>query len=307
MKNIWMVILGLAAFACQENNDFITESGVEVACVVKGDGEVFAKDSVLLLRLKVTTADDQILIESGKDPMPLLYDPERPAGDIQEVLTNMEVGDSVVFETSVENLYSETYQTPIPDTLNAADKVKVMMKATDMMSRQAFQAYSMEQQQKAMASQLTEDVEAIDAYLAEQGIDAQTTESGLRYVITDEGNGTFAQSGDSIYVNYAGKILEGAYFDTSIEEVAREQGIYNEQRAIQIGYNPFGFTVGRGQVIKGWDEGLLLIPEGGKGTLYIPSPLGYGARGSGPVIGPYSILEFDVEVIKVSPQGTSVD
>ncbi len=299
MKNIWIVILALAIVACQENHDFVTESGIEVSCIVKGDGEVLVKDSVLLLKLQITTADDKILIESTDEPMPLLYNPEMAAGDIQEVLNKMEIGDSVYFETSVENLFTQTYQTAVPDSLNATDKVKVAMRAVDLMSREAFQAYQSEKQMEMMASKTAEESKIIDEYLEAKGIDAQTTESGLRYVITDEGNGTFAESGDKVSVHYAGKILDGAYFDTSMESVAREQGIYNEQRAEQVGYNPFEVVVGQGRVIRGWDEGIPLIPEGGKGTLYIPSALGYGARGSGAVIKPFSILEFDVEVISV--------
>jgi len=299
MKNFWIVILALAVVACQENHDFVTESGIEVACIVKGDGEVLVKDSVLLLKLEIKTADDKTLIESTDVPMPLLYNPEMSAGDLQEVLNNLEIGDSVYFETSVENLYTQTYQTAIPDSLNATDKVKVAMRAVDLMSRQAYQAYQSKKQMEMMASKTAEETKIIDEYLEANGIEAQTTDSGLRYVITEEGNGTYAENGDKVSVHYAGKILDGAFFDTSMESVAREQGIYNEQRAEQVGYNPFEVVVGQGRVIRGWDEGIPLIPEGGKGTLYIPSALGYGARGAGASIPPYSILEFDVEVLEI--------
>ena len=121
-----------------------------------------------------------------------------------------------------------------------------------------------------------------------------------------EGNGTFAEAGDNVVVNYVGRNLNGAYFDTSMEDVAKENGIWSQQRA-DYGYKPFEVVVGRGQVIKGWDEGIPLIPEGGKGTLYIPSPLGYGARGSGALIPPFSVLEFEVEVIKIEKPEISIN
>ncbi|MEQ9007037.1 MAG: FKBP-type peptidyl-prolyl cis-trans isomerase, partial [Ekhidna sp.] len=92
-----------------------------------------------------------------------------------------------------------------------------------------------------------------------------------------------------------GKVISGEYFDTSIESVAKEQEIFREGRD----YAPFSFSLGQGRVIKGWDEGIALLNEGAKATLYIPSPLGYGNRGSGPIIEPNSILIFDVELVEI--------
>ncbi len=172
------------------------------------------------------------------------------------------------------------------------------------MSEEGYRTYTNElrQQQQLLdeaklADKLVADGDTIDAFLAKEGIEAITSESGLRYLITEEGNGPNAEPGDEVVVHYAGRILNGDYFDTSIEAVAKENGMYNPSRNYSEG---FSFNIGQGRVIKGWDEGIAYIKEGGKGTLYIPSPLGYGSRGSGPKIPPYSILVFDVEVLKVN-------
>jgi FKBP-type peptidyl-prolyl cis-trans isomerase FkpA len=98
-----------------------------------------------------------------------------------------------------------------------------------------------------------------------------------------------------VSVNYAGWVLNGAHFDTSIKEVAEENGLYNPGRP----YEPLSFPVGQGRVIKGWDEGIGLLNEGSKARLFIPSSLGYGTRGSGQIIKPNSILVFDVELVKI--------
>ncbi|WP_338762742.1 FKBP-type peptidyl-prolyl cis-trans isomerase [Bernardetia sp. ABR2-2B] len=116
-------------------------------------------------------------------------------------------------------------------------------------------------------------------YFAENNITPQKTESGLYYVIDEQG-ATPIQIGERVTVNYEGKLLSGEKFDSSFDRG-----------------EPFSFTVGGG-VISGWNEGIPLIGRGGKGTLYIPSHLGYGARGSGNVITPYSILVFRVEVFE---------
>lgn len=113
-------------------------------------------------------------------------------------------------------------------------------------------------------------------YFTQNNITAQKTESGLYYVIDEQG--TPIQNGETITVNYEGKLLSGEIFDSS------------------FGKQPFSFSVGAGRVIQGWDEGIPLIGKGGKGTLYLPSHLGYGARGAGADIPPYAILAFRVEV-----------
>ncbi|MEQ9302946.1 MAG: FKBP-type peptidyl-prolyl cis-trans isomerase [Marinoscillum sp.] len=305
MRNLWILILALAVVACAENNDFVTESGVEVSCLVKGDGEIFVKDSVVLLNMKIQTADGEVLTESTPlEPLALAYDPEMEAGHIQEVLNGMQVGDSVYFETTALNLFVETYKTRIPPQMDSTTVITVNMKVTEQMSQESYRAYLTEVRTKKMAkdAELLEekavsDVREIDAYLEKEGIEAQTTESGLRYVITKEGTGATAEPGDVVKVHYEGRILDGPYFDTSVEEVAKREGLYDPRRDP---YDPFEFPIGQGRVIKGWDEGIALIKEGGKGTLYIPSPLAYGSREAGEVIKPFSILVFDVEVIEVS-------
>jgi len=108
------------------------------------------------------------------------------------------------------------------------------------------------------------------------------TESGLRYKIIQKGNGKQPKKGDTVSVHYKGMLLDGTVFDSSYK---RKQ--------------PIEFTVGVGQVIPGWDEGILLLHEGDKARLVIPSNLAYGSRGAGGVIPPNATLIFDVELMKV--------
>jgi FKBP-type peptidyl-prolyl cis-trans isomerase len=92
-----------------------------------------------------------------------------------------------------------------------------------------------------------------------------------------------SEKGKTVSVHYKGKLLDGTVFDSSYK---RNQ--------------PFEFTLGTGQVIPGWDEGIQLLSVGDKARLVIPSNLGYGARGAGGVIPPDATLIFDVELIGVS-------
>src|SRR5690606_12903856 len=123
----------------------------------------------------------------------------------------------------------------------------------------------------------------------------EKTESGLQYVITEEGTGQKANVGDTVEVHYTGRLLNGKVFDTSVKEEAEKANIFNAMRP----YEPMKIAVGEGSVIPGWDEGLVLLPQGSKATLIIPSNLAYGEQGAPGAIPPYSPLAFDVEIVDV--------
>ena len=116
--------------------------------------------------------------------------------------------------------------------------------------------------------------------------DAVTLPSGLAYTDEVVGNGPEAKPGQQVSVHYTGWLDEGGKkgkkFDSS-----RDRG------------QPFGFPLGGGQVIRGWDEGVAGMKVGGKRTLVIPAQLGYGARGAGGLIPPNATLIFDVELLGV--------
>jgi peptidylprolyl isomerase len=101
-------------------------------------------------------------------------------------------------------------------------------------------------------------------------------------VLEKQGDGPKVTLGKRVTVHYTGYLLNGTKFDSSVD---RNQ--------------PFSFNVGIGQVIQGWDEGLMLLNVGSKAKLIIPSYMGYGEGGAGNTIPPNAILVFDVEVLGV--------
>lgn len=109
------------------------------------------------------------------------------------------------------------------------------------------------------------------------------TDSGLQYEILKEGTGASPKNGDRVKVHYVGTLTDGKKFDSS-----RDRG------------EAFEFPIGQGQVIKGWDEGVLTMKVGETRKLIIPADLGYGARGAGGVIPPNATLIFEVELLGIN-------
>jgi FKBP-type peptidyl-prolyl cis-trans isomerase FkpA len=115
-------------------------------------------------------------------------------------------------------------------------------------------------------------------YIAKNKLTATKTDSGLYYVINEVGTGAQPTASSNVTVAYKGYFTNGNIFDQS---------------------KPEGISFGLNQVIKGWTEGIPYFKEGGNGVLLIPSHLGYGSNGSGPIPGG-SVLIFDVKLIKVN-------
>lgn len=110
-----------------------------------------------------------------------------------------------------------------------------------------------------------------------------TTASGLKYTDVKVGKGAAPVKGKQVKVHYTGTLENGKKFDSSVDRK-----------------EPFNFVIGVGQVIPGWDEGVMSMKVGGKRKLIIPSKLGYGARGAGSDIPPNATLLFDVELLDVA-------
>lgn len=146
-----------------------------------------------------------------------------------------------------------------------------------------FDAIKVFEEAKAEAERIAAEKEAeAKAKLAELTKGATTTESGLMYIMREEGNGEKPQASQVVKVHYEGKLVDGTVFDSSFK---RNQ--------------PIEFPIGVGRVIPGWDEGIALLSVGGKATLIIPSELAYGARGAGGVIPPNATLVFEVELVEI--------
>src|SRR5690606_27576145 len=144
-----------------------------------------------------------------------------------------------------------------------------------------------------------EDLKKIESFIQNTDIvpvkKVPVGETGIVLLFTEENpGGEPSASGDSLLVNYTGYFLEGKVFDTSIEQVARDNNMYNSSRE----YAPYPIILGYTSVISGWHYALSQMKKGEKATALIPSTYAYGPYGKGS-IGPNTVLAFDLELVDV--------
>ncbi|MCK5825326.1 MAG: peptidylprolyl isomerase [Ichthyobacteriaceae bacterium] len=163
------------------------------------------------------------------------------------------------------------------DTMNKVEIIRVG-KSAEAFDAVAVFAKKDEAKKEKEAAAKAEQAKELELHIAGM----TQTESGLYYMMIQEGKGDTPEKGQEVSVHYKGMLLDGSVFDTSY---SRNQ--------------PLEFPVGVGQVIPGWDEGIMLLNKGAKARLVIPSDLAYGAAGAGGVIPPNAALIFDVELMNI--------
>jgi len=163
------------------------------------------------------------------------------------------------------------------DVLESIEIIRVGEEAKNWNAVEAFRTFEGSREKRIAAEKA-----AAAAELDAIATGFETTESGLRYQFIQKGSGKQAEKGKKVAVHYKGQLVNGKEFDNSFKRK-----------------DPIEFTLGVGQVIEGWDEGIQLLKVGDKARFVIPSHLGYGSRGAGGVIPPNAVLIFDVELMDV--------
>ncbi|GAA3621536.1 peptidylprolyl isomerase [Flavivirga jejuensis] len=163
------------------------------------------------------------------------------------------------------------------DSINSLEIIRVGSDAEAYNAIEAFRTFEGSREKRLAAAK-----QAAEGELDKIATGFNKTDSGLRYQIIQEGSGVNAETGKTVSVHYKGQLADGTVFDSSYKR--------NE---------PIDFSLGTGQVIAGWDEGVGLLKVGDKARFVIPSHLGYGSRGAGGVIPPDATLIFDVELMDV--------
>jgi FKBP-type peptidyl-prolyl cis-trans isomerase len=289
---IAIVVVGFS-LGCQSEKFQVSDDGYQYKYITKGSGETPKQGDVVVYNMTYKNEKDSIIGEStAGQPFMIPCDTMQwsVGGALYKAFGIIKEGDSILIKIPTKQVFDESFRADVPPTLDPAGDITFYIGASNVMSMEEAQVEATKMRQKqqeemlaASAEQMEIDIEIIDAHLKENNITAQSTESGLRYVIAAEGSGQNPEPGQMVFVHYTGTLLDGKQFDSSLDRG-----------------EPLDFPIGQGNVIPGWDEGIALLKKGGKGTLYIPSPLAYGARGAGADIPPNAVLKFDVELVDIN-------
>lgn len=227
---------------------------------------------------------DSVIFDSRKmnndKPVPLPITAPKFKGDPMEAFMKLVEGDSAVMRLPVDTLKNTGAQ--LQPWMKEGQVIEYDVVLVSVRS----EAEEKKHKEEAESKQKGIDEELLQAYFKKNNLKPMKTASGLYYTISDPGTGENARKGQKISVNYTGKLLNGNTFDSNTDSAFHHT-------------QPFELELGKGHVIKGWDEGLQLLKKGAKATLYIPSYLAYGSQDRSPQIPANSILVFDVQILDV--------
>lgn len=292
-----MIITLLLAITIKVNaqdNTIHTSKGANVQVLTKNTGDKIKLNDVVTFEVIQKTEKDSVLFSTytmGR-PVKIQIQPSQNVGDLMDILPLLTVKDSACVKVSTDSIFKgQENQRPVflPKESNLVFLIKIdKIQSLDE---------AIAEKNAALEGLKTAEIAASNKYIADHKLVVKTTISGLKYVITQPSLKRKPLAGDTLLVNYTGRTTDGKVFDSSVKAEAEKAGLQQPGR----NYEPLQVVVGAGAVIKGWDEGLLLLNEGSKAEWIIPSGLGYGAEGSGGDIPPYSTLVFDMELVKVKP------
>ena len=201
--------------------------------------------------------------------------------DFMEGIAMMHKGDSASFIVNIDSTFRYLFRSPkLPEEFNTKDVMRFEIRVKDFYPESEYVNKMIEAMKEKYPEETVKAASDMQMYFVDNNIEATPTASGLYYVMTQEGNGEMPKVGDNVKVHYVGKLLDGTVFDSSVDRG-----------------EPIEIPIGMGYVIPGWDEGIMMMSKGEKGVLYIPYYLGYGDRGAGSDIPPFSNLIFEVELI----------
>lgn len=293
IKKILFSALVISMISCGESapKELMTASGYKYTHV-ETDGQDVQKGDYVYITIAMVGSDGSVLQEIGEGPnMPIMQMPtdEKPLpmpNPVVDMLMEGGLGDSMTLTMPIDSFPNKNNpQLAGMEYIEYVTCIKKIKDESGYKAEMEEQRLKQEMEMEAGKARLSEVEETTNQILKDYKagkLDVQTTPDGLKYVILEQGDGEFGAPTKKATVHYYGAFMDGKMFDSSFKRGS-----------------PYGFTVGRGEVIKGWDLGIPLLKKGGKGALFIPYDLAYGEAGSPPNIPEKTDLMFYVELVNV--------
>lgn len=266
----------------------VLESGLKYKVLKKGKSKQLAQEGdYVRFHIATYTNNDSLIFDSKEqrsgEPVTFPVAEKAFNGDLRETFTILHPGDSAEFLVPVDTLRANKQN--MQPWMKDGEYITYVIKMVDIKTQAELDKENAEKAAKE-GNPEAED-EAIQKYFKEHGVTgAKKTSTGMYYVKHTTTDGAKPLPGKTVVVNYTGKLMNGTVFDSNTDP--------------QFGHvSPFEFPLGRGRVIRGWDEGIGYLNIGEKATLYIPSYMAYGAHPPTEKIPANAILIFDVELVEI--------
>lgn len=281
MKNtklfVLFIILTIVSIACSNKGLKTTDTGLQYKFYTENSNANKPNiGDIIAIKFYYANSNGEIIEESDLFRTQL-KEASHAGGCIEDALAMMHKGDSAMFLIKAEDYYTQTRKIRVPQDIDPTEYLQFNIRMLDIIS---FDEFESERHAARISNERLED-KLLNDYLKRTNIKVEPTTSGLYYVEKKKGLGENPTPGKKVTVHYMGYFIDGKIFDSSYERK-----------------KPFTFTLGVGEVILGWDEGISKMKVGGKAQLVVPSILAYGDKQTGP-IPPYATLVFDVELLSV--------
>ncbi|HUR64895.1 MAG TPA: FKBP-type peptidyl-prolyl cis-trans isomerase [Chitinophagaceae bacterium] len=283
MKLFMASLLGIVLMmACGKSSYKKTPGGMPYKIYPGKDSQQVRAGS--FVKLSITKkVNDSVLFTTDKGlPAYQFVSPTVTPYDISELWTSLKVGDSLVMTQMVDTFIKRNPE-QVPPQFRNGDRVLTYIKILAVFPTDSLTRMDYENEVKKITAN---ESKVVEKYLADKKISTVKTPSGAFVEMIQQGTGAKPVVGNYVSVNYTGTSWSGVRFDSSTDSA--------------FGHvQPYSFTAGIGEMIKGFDEAVLMMAKGTKVKVYIPSALGYGPQGRQPNIKPNEHLIFDLELVDI--------
>lgn len=289
IRNLMMILSVATLFAaCDKKSSHRKTPGGMPYQVFEGKGgDTIYKGSYIKIHVTQKVNDSVYFTSTDKLPVYFMVTEPQPY-DISEVWTKVRVGDSIIAVQMMDTFIKRSPQS-LPPHFKNGDKITTYAKILGVFVSDSLK---MADKMKIEKDFLDNEIVSIEKYLADKKLKGVKTPSGAYVEILNPGTGNNIESGNYVSVNYTGTTFEGVKFDSNTDTSFQH-------------VEPLSFTVGRAEMIQGFDEAMKFLKPGAKARVYIPSMLAYADRPGSALIKPYEKLIFEIEVTNVQDQAPS--
>lgn len=298
IKILLLLVLVSISAASYAQRFKTTPNGIKYRFVKTNKKAYQAQEGDVIVCTCKVSLGDSLLVEITEPQRLLMVNESMFKGDLPEGLKLLHIGDHAVICISADSIAKQGAMLP-PYFVPGKDmRICYEINVSDIVTKETL-ALEEEAYRESQALAAEEENAVILQYVRDHNLNATPDEKGLYIIVKKQGTGEKVANGRTVKVDYIGKLLNGKVFDSSIESVAKENGLYNPRRT----YMPLEYVVGQVPLIEGWERGVMGMPAGTELMLIMPSTLGYGSRGAGDDIPPNSPLIFELNIIEVDPDG----